>query len=235
MSASCAVSGFGFTAQSPYTRTRSERHMKKTLETTETPSRARMISKAGRIVSPSCESPRTPSRRRRRRERPSCRSSSGLPACRKRAPRSLPGVSAARSSERHTLRGVASRAGFTICAPSTSTPIAAARALTSSGFPRIVSSTTPRRSRISAAHSTRSSSPSGRTMCFWCALARSINSYSNMSGVTRAGGSRAIRRSTSAVSTAASKTPSAVAIFRWFSGRMNGCTACAAAAATCVG
>ena len=52
MSASCAESGFGFTAQSPYTSTRSDRHMKKTLDTTETPSRARMISKAGRIVSP---------------------------------------------------------------------------------------------------------------------------------------------------------------------------------------
>ena len=56
-----------------------------------------------------------------------------------------------------------------------------------------------------------------------------------MIGVTRAGRSRAIRRSSSAVSTAASKRPSAVAILRSFSERMRGCTDWTAAAATCVG
>ena len=60
MSASCSGSGFGLTAQSPYTSTRSERHMRKTLETTETPSRAPMIWNAGRIVSAVvCAAPET--------------------------------------------------------------------------------------------------------------------------------------------------------------------------------
>ena len=52
MSASWALSGLGLTAQSPYTSTRSARHMKKTLETTDTPGRDLTNSNAGRIVSP---------------------------------------------------------------------------------------------------------------------------------------------------------------------------------------
>ena len=60
MSASCSTSGFGLTAQSPYTSTRSARHIRKTLDTTETAGRALMISKAGRIVSPVvCAAPDT--------------------------------------------------------------------------------------------------------------------------------------------------------------------------------
>ena len=50
MSASCSASGLGTTAQSPYTSTLSGSSMKKTLETTETPGRVRMISNDGRMV-----------------------------------------------------------------------------------------------------------------------------------------------------------------------------------------
>lgn len=50
MSASCSASGSGLTAQSPYTRTRSGRSMKKTLEATPRPGTVLMISNAGRIV-----------------------------------------------------------------------------------------------------------------------------------------------------------------------------------------
>ena len=95
--------------------------------------------------------------------------------------------------------------------------------------------TTPRRSRISAARSTRSSSPSGRTMCLRCALARSISSYSNMIGVTRAGRSRAIRRSELARcrrQPRRGRAPSrSCARSR---NACSGCTAWTAAAATCV-
>jgi hypothetical protein len=50
MSASCAASGSGLTAQSPYTSTRSASSIRKTLEATDTPGTVLMISKAGRIV-----------------------------------------------------------------------------------------------------------------------------------------------------------------------------------------
>ena len=50
MSASCSAVGSGFTAQSPYTSTRSCRHMKNTDDTVETPGMVLMISRAGRIV-----------------------------------------------------------------------------------------------------------------------------------------------------------------------------------------
>ncbi len=51
MSASCSTVGVGLTAQSPKTRTPSAMPMRNTLETTDTPRRARMISSAGLIVS----------------------------------------------------------------------------------------------------------------------------------------------------------------------------------------
>ena len=50
MSASCSAVGSGLTAQSPYTRTWSARHMKKTDETIETSGSVLMISRAGRMV-----------------------------------------------------------------------------------------------------------------------------------------------------------------------------------------
>ena len=125
--------------------------------------------------------------------------------------------------------------GSTSSIPSRSTPIAPARDFNSSALPSRVTSTTPRRIRISAPRSTRSSSPSGRTIRFRSPFARSISSYSNMIGVTRTGRSRAMRRSSSAVSTPESNAPSAVAILRSLSGRISGRTDCTAAAATCTG
>ena len=50
MSASCSASGSGLTAQSPYTSTRSARHMKKTEETIDASGRVLITSKAGRTV-----------------------------------------------------------------------------------------------------------------------------------------------------------------------------------------
>ena len=50
MSASSAAVGSGLTAQSPYTSTRSARHMRNTDDTTSTPGTVRMISKEGLIV-----------------------------------------------------------------------------------------------------------------------------------------------------------------------------------------
>ena len=50
MSASCSVVGSGITAQSPYTRTRSARHIRNTLETVLTPGLVFTNSSAGRIV-----------------------------------------------------------------------------------------------------------------------------------------------------------------------------------------
>ncbi|MNE20533.1 hypothetical protein D3C80_1136620 [compost metagenome] len=50
ISDSCSAVGFGFTAQSPKTETRSGKHMKKTEETTETPGFVFTNCKAGRIV-----------------------------------------------------------------------------------------------------------------------------------------------------------------------------------------
>ena len=50
MSASCSAVGSGFTAQSPYTRTRSGRHMRNTDETMSTPGVVLTTSRAGRIV-----------------------------------------------------------------------------------------------------------------------------------------------------------------------------------------
>ena len=47
MSASCSDVGSGITAQSPYTSTRSARHMKNTLDTTDTPGTVRITSNAG--------------------------------------------------------------------------------------------------------------------------------------------------------------------------------------------
>lgn len=68
MSASWSAVGSGFTAQSPYTSTRSASAMRKTDETTETPSVVLMISKPGRMVcAVVCAAPETmPS------ARPSC-------------------------------------------------------------------------------------------------------------------------------------------------------------------
>ena len=51
ISASCCAFGSGLTAQSPYTSTRSARHIKKTLDTTVKPGWAPIIRRAGRIVS----------------------------------------------------------------------------------------------------------------------------------------------------------------------------------------
>lgn len=60
MSASCSASGSGLTAQSPYTRTLSARHMKKTDDTIDASARVLMISKAGRIVAAvECTAPET--------------------------------------------------------------------------------------------------------------------------------------------------------------------------------
>ena len=74
MSASCSASGSGLTAQSPYTRTLSARHMKKTDDTIDASARPSrppplpdalrapvlMISKAGRIVAAvECTAPET--------------------------------------------------------------------------------------------------------------------------------------------------------------------------------
>ena len=50
MSASCSAVGSGTTAQSPYTSTRSSRHMKNTDDTIEVPGVVRMISNAGVIA-----------------------------------------------------------------------------------------------------------------------------------------------------------------------------------------
>ena len=50
MSASWSAVGSGITAQSPYTSTRSARHIRKTLETIDVPGAVRMISKDGRMV-----------------------------------------------------------------------------------------------------------------------------------------------------------------------------------------
>lgn len=50
MSASWVAVGLGFTAQSPYTSTRSGRHMKNTEETIFTPGLVFMNSRAGRMV-----------------------------------------------------------------------------------------------------------------------------------------------------------------------------------------
>ena len=50
MSASCSAVGSGTTAQSPYTSTRSSRHMKNTDDTIEVPGVVRMISNARVIV-----------------------------------------------------------------------------------------------------------------------------------------------------------------------------------------
>ena len=69
-------------------------------------------------------------------------------------------------------------------------------------------------------------------MCRCEAFARSTSSYSNMIGVIRAGRSTAIRASSSAVSTASSKTPSAVAITRSLSARRWPRTPLTAIAAT---
>src|SRR3978361_2115339 len=50
MSASCSAFGSGLTAQSPYTRTRSARHIRKTLETMAVPGTVLMISNEGLMV-----------------------------------------------------------------------------------------------------------------------------------------------------------------------------------------
>ena len=65
-----------------------------------------------------------------------------------------------------------------------SMPSSIARARTSIGSPRITRSAMPRLSTVAAARSTRSSSPSGSTIRRRSARARSMSSYSNMSGVT---------------------------------------------------
>lgn len=60
MSANCSAFGSGLTAQSPYTRTLSARHMKKTDETMEASGLVLMISKAGRMVAAvECTAPDT--------------------------------------------------------------------------------------------------------------------------------------------------------------------------------
>ena len=50
ISASCCAVGFGFTAQSPKTSTRSFRHIRNTLDTMDAPGLVLMIWKAGRMV-----------------------------------------------------------------------------------------------------------------------------------------------------------------------------------------
>ena len=50
ISATCSGVGFGLTAQSPKTSTRSARHIRNTEETTEMPGRVLITSSAGRMV-----------------------------------------------------------------------------------------------------------------------------------------------------------------------------------------
>ena len=50
ISANCSAFGFGFTAQSPITETRSDKHIKNTDDTTDTPGFVFIICKAGLIV-----------------------------------------------------------------------------------------------------------------------------------------------------------------------------------------
>jgi len=87
-----------------------------------------------------------------------------------------------------------------------------------SSLPRIVRSTTFRRSKISAASNILSSLPSGNTICFRFARARSNNSYSNINGVT----TPLVRSETKSLilfpSTTSSKWPRAAAIRRSLSG-----------------
>ena len=60
MSASCSAVGSGFTAQSPYTSTRSCRAMRNTEETIFAPGLVLMISKEGRMVwAVECTAPET--------------------------------------------------------------------------------------------------------------------------------------------------------------------------------
>ena len=67
---------------------------------------------------------------------------------------------------------------------------------------------------MSAARSTRSSVPSGSTMCRPAARARSSSVYSNISGVTASERATSIRSSRSSPSTWVSNSASALVILR---------------------
>ncbi len=75
-----------------------------------------------------------------------------------------------------------------------------------------------RRSSTSAARSTRSSAPSGSTMCRRSARARSSRACSNIIGVTRSERLSSIRLVNSAVSTCSSNRPRAISAFRGLPG-----------------
>lgn len=71
---------------------------------------------------------------------------------------------------------------------------------------------------MSAARRIRSSVPSGSTRCRRAARARSIRSYSNISGVTRVDAVSSSAAARAEVSTCDSNAPSAAATFRGLSG-----------------
>ena len=87
-----------------------------------------------------------------------------------------------------------------------------------SNSPRRVMSTTFRLRSISLARRMRSSSPSGKTICCLALLARSMSSYSNITGVTRVERTNSMRPSSSEIFTWDSNNPRADAILRSFSG-----------------
>ncbi len=96
---------------------------------------------------------------------------------------------------------------------------------TASTSPSRVRSTTCRRRSSAAAVRIRSSVPSGRTMWRRSARARSIRSYSNISGVTRSDRVISMWRSRASVSMCSSNSPSAVAILRCDPAPITGLTA----------
>ena len=129
--------------------------------------------------------------------------SSTMPLCARRSV-----YSAAKRSRR------SSSVGSRTFAPHRSTPSRDAAPRTASSGPSSVSSTTRRRSSVSAARSTRSSVPSGSTMCFLASRARSSSVYSNISGVTASERATSKRSSRSSPSTWSSNTASALVILR---------------------
>ena len=104
--------------------------------------------------------------------------------------------------------------GLTTRAPARSTPSIAARAWMARGSPRMVRSAIFRRSTMSAAWRTRSSSPSGSTMWRRSATARSSSWCSNISGVTASLRATSSRSSRASPSTYSSNSASAVATLR---------------------
>ena len=97
---------------------------------------------------------------------------------------------------------------------SISTPNSEARARMRDSSPKSVMVATSRESSVAVALMIRSSSPSGRTMCFLLPRARSIKAYSNISGVTTSEVVIFIRERTSSVSTFCVNNWSAVSYFR---------------------